>query len=167
MPRPPRLRHRDAMSATKGDNAVGPAAATEEEARARWLDGWPGWALVLLGVLAWGAALAAVFPLVRGYLTSVPDQRLVDLNVYRTGGLSVLQGQPLYSVLTQPPQLLPFTYPPAAALFAVPLALLPWAAAQLAWVPFIYVPLAVVIGYAIAPLLRRSGRLRAVAAAIV
>ena len=120
-------------------------------------------------MLAWAAALAAVEPLVRGYLTSVPDQRMVDLDVYRTGGLSVLQGQPLYAVLTQPPQLLPFTYPPAAALFAVPLALLPWAAAQLAWVPFIYVPLAVVIWFAFAPLLRRvpSGGLRAAAFAVI
>jgi alpha-1,2-mannosyltransferase len=108
-------------------------------------------------VLAWMAALAAVAPLVRGYLTSAPDQRLVDLNVYRTGGLSVLQGQPLYSVLTQPPQLLPFTYPPAAAVFAVPLALMSWPAAQLVWVLFVYVPLAVVIGYAFAPLLNRVG----------
>ena len=76
--------------------------------------------MTALGVLAWIAALATIEPLVRGYLASVPDQRLVDLNVYRTGGLSVLQGQPLYSVLTQPPQLLPFTYLPAAALFALP-----------------------------------------------
>ena len=81
----------------------------------------------------------------------------------------MLQGQPLYAVLTQPPQLLPFTYPPAAALFAVPLALLPWSAAQLAWVPVIYVPLAVVIWFAFAPLLRRvpSGRLRAAAFAVI
>ncbi|MGD0604519.1 MAG: glycosyltransferase 87 family protein [Streptosporangiaceae bacterium] len=126
--------------------------------------GWPPWAVTLLGVLAWAAALAAVEPLVRGYLTSPPDQRMVDLNVYRTGGLSVLQGQPLYSVLTQPPQLLPFTYPPTAALFAVPLALLPWPVAQLAWVPAIYGPLAAVIWFAFAPLLRRaqSRRMQAV-----
>jgi alpha-1,2-mannosyltransferase len=124
---------------------------------------WPPWAVIALAVLAWIAALAAVEPLVHGYLTSVPDQRMVDLNVYRTGGLSVLQGQPLYTVLTQPPQLLPFTYPPVAALFAVPLAVLPWPAAQLAWVPFVYVPLAVVIWFAFAPLLRRApGPLRAV-----
>jgi len=123
---------------------------------------WPGrlsalppWAAVVLGALAWFAALAVVEPLIRGYLTGVPDQRMVDLDVYRLGGLSVLQGQPLYTMLTQPPQLLPFTYPPAAALFAVPLALMPWAAAQLAWVPVIYVPLAVVIWFAFAPLLRR------------
>jgi alpha-1,2-mannosyltransferase len=124
------------------------------------LAGLPPWAAAALGVLAWVAALAAVAPLVRGYLTGPPDQRLVDLDVYRTGGLSVLRGQPLYTMLTQPPQLLPFTYPPAAALFAVPLAVLPWPAAQLAWVPFVYVPLAVVIWYAFAPLLRRAGRLR-------
>jgi alpha-1,2-mannosyltransferase len=122
----------------------------------------PWWAAVL-GLLAWIAALAAVAPLVRGYLANPPDQRLVDLDVYRTGGLSVLRGQPLYAVLTQPPQLLAFTYPPAAALFAVPLALMPWPAAQLVWVPFVYGPLAVVIWYAFAPLLHRvpgPGRLR-------
>ena len=133
----------------------------------RRVTAWPAWAITALGVLAWIAATAAVVPLVRGYLTSMPDQRMVDLNVYRTGGLSVLQGQPLYTVLTPPPQLLPFTYPPAAALFAVPLALLPWPAAQLAWVPFIYVPLAVVIWLAFAPLLRRAGRLRAVVFAVI
>ena len=149
--------------------ATGVPAAAEAGGRgpASWpgrlagrLATWPPWTATVLAVLAWTVALAAVEPLVRGYLTSVPDQRMVDLNVYRTGGLSVLQGQPLYTVLTQPPQLLPFTYPPVAALFAVPLALLPWAAAQLAWVPFIYVPLAVVIWFAFAPLLRRvsSGR---------
>jgi alpha-1,2-mannosyltransferase len=136
---------------------------------ARWLGGWPPWAVTALAVLAWIAALAAVAPLVRGYLTSVPDQRMVDLNVYRAGGLAVLQGQPLYAVLTPPPQLLPFTYPPAAALFAVPLALLPWPAAQLAWVPFVYVPLAVIIWFAYAPLLRRasSGPLRAAVFAVI
>jgi alpha-1,2-mannosyltransferase len=130
---------------------------------------WPSWAVSALGVLAWVAALAAVAPLVRGYLTNAPDQRMVDLAVYRTGGLSVLQGQPLYTVLTQPPQLLPFTYPPVAALFAAPLALMPWSAAQLVWVPFIYGPLAVVIWFAFAPLLRRAAeyRMRAVVFAAV
>jgi len=131
------------------------------------LAGLPPWVAAGLGVLAWIAALAAVAPLVRGYLTNAPDQRLVDLDVYRTGGLSVLQGQPLYTMLTQPPQLLPFTYPPAAALFAVPLALMPWPAAQLVWVPFVYVPLAVVIWYAFAPLLHRAGRLRPALFAVV
>jgi len=153
--------------------ATGVPAAAEAGRRgpASWpgrLAGWPPWAVAALAALAWIAALAAVAPLVRGYLTSVPDQRMVDLGVYRAGGLSVLQGQPLYTVLTQPPQLLPFTYPPLAALFAVPLALLPWPAAQLAWVPFIYGPLAVVIWFAFAPLLRRApGSLRAVVFAVI
>ncbi len=108
-----------------------------EAGRAPWprrvaehLAGLPPGAAAALGVLAWIAALAVVAVLVRGYLIAPPDQRLVDLDVYRTSGLSVLQGQPLYSVLTQPPQLLSFTYPPAAALFAVPLALLSWPAAR-------------------------------------
>jgi alpha-1,2-mannosyltransferase len=138
------------------------AAEADRPARSAWrrrVAGLPPWAAVALGVLAWMAALAAVAPLVRGYLTNAPDQRLVDLEVYRTGGLSVLRGQPLYAMLTQPPQLLAFTYPPVAALFAVPLALMPWPAAQLAWVLFVYVPLAVVIWYAFAPLLRRAGQL--------
>jgi alpha-1,2-mannosyltransferase len=156
------------------DTGVQNAAEAGRPERSAWprrlaqrLAGLPSWAAAALGVLAWIAALAAVAPLVRGYLTSAPDQRLVDLDVYRTGGLSVLRGQPLYAMLTQPPQLLAFTYPPAAALFAVPLALMPWPAAQLAWVPFVYVPLAVVIWYAFAPLLHRSGRMRPVAYAAV
>ena len=156
------------MSATTG------VPVTAETGR-RGLAGWPGrvagrlatlpsWAAVALAALAWIAALAVIEPLARGYLTSVPDQRMVDLDVYRMGGLSVLRGQPLYAMLTQPPQLLAFTYPPAAALLAVPLALMSWPAAQLVWVPFIYVPLAVVIWYAFAPLLdrvRSSAGLRA------
>jgi alpha-1,2-mannosyltransferase len=149
-------------SGTASPGVAGPApagsgrAARLADRAARRLESWPGWARVLLGVLAWGAALAAVFPLVRGYLTSLPDQRMVDLGVYRAGGLAVLRGQPLYTVVTPPPQLLPFTYPPAAALFAVPLALLSWPAAQLAWVPVIYLPLAVLTWFAFAPLLRRA-----------
>ncbi len=161
------------MSTTRDDGAVstaaGAAAGAGRQGPAGWLARWPRWALVLLAVLAWVAALAAVEPLVRGYLTSLPDQRMVDLNVYRAGGLAVLRGQPLYSVVTPPPQLLPFTYPPAAALFAAPLALLSWPAAQLAWVPVIYLPLAVLAGYAFAPLLRRipAPEARAAALAVV
>ncbi len=148
-----------------GRPAAGPQSGRPGPRRGRQLAEparWPSWAVAVLGVLAWTVALAAVGPLVRGYLTSAPDQRMVDLGVYRTSGLSVWQGQPLYTVLTQPPQLLPFTYPPAASLFAVPLALLPWPAAQLAWVPFVYGPLAVVVWFAFAPLLRRAGPMRAV-----
>jgi alpha-1,2-mannosyltransferase len=114
-------------------------------------------------LLAWSVALASVAPLAIGYLTNRPDQRLADLDVYRTGGVSVLHGQPIYHVLTQAPQLLPFTYPPIAAVFAVPLAMISWPAAQLVWVAFIYVPLAVTIWYAFRPLLTRAGRYATVA----
>jgi alpha-1,2-mannosyltransferase len=153
--------------ARRGGPASWPGRVTRLVARR--LAAWPPWAVTALGVLAWIVALAAVEPLVRGYLTNPPDQRMVDLNVYRTSGLSVLQGQPLYTVVTQPPQLLPFTYPPTAALFAVPLALLPWPAAQLVWVPLIYGPLAVVIWFAFGPLLRRagSGQMQAVVCAVL
>ena len=58
----------------------------------------------------------------------------VDSAVYRAGSLTLLHGQPLYDTmeLSTEPQWakLPFTYPPAAALIFVPLALLP---VQLAW----------------------------------
>ena len=127
-----------------------------------WIHRPPRWLSVTLGVLAWAAALAAIFPIVHGYLTNPPDQRLVDLDVYRTGGLAVLRGQPLYSVLTQPPQLLPFTYPPLAAIFAAPLAMMSWPAAQVVWVAFVYVPFAVIIWYSFRPLLTRAGPWRAV-----
>jgi alpha-1,2-mannosyltransferase len=158
------------MSTAAGIQDAAEAGRPGRSARPRLaerLAGLPSWAVAAVGVLAWVAALAAMAPLVRDYLTNAPDQRLVDLDVYRTSGLSVLRGQPLYAMLTQPPQLLAFTYPPAAALFAVPLALMPWPAAQLAWVPFVYVPLAVVIWYAFGPLLRRAGRLRPAAFAAV
>ena len=58
--------------------ATGVPAAAEAGRRgpASWpgrlagmLAGWPPWAVTGLGVLAWIAALAAIEPLVRGYLT--------------------------------------------------------------------------------------------------
>jgi alpha-1,2-mannosyltransferase len=118
---------------------------------------------LLVGIAAWAASVAFVSRLAIRYLTNPPDQRLADLDVYRTSGLSVLHGQPVYHVLTQAPQLLPFTYPPIAALFAVPLALVSWPVAEVIWVPFIYVPLAITIWYAFRPLLTRAGRYSPVA----
>jgi alpha-1,2-mannosyltransferase len=106
-------------------------------------------------------AVAAVAPIVAHWLTNPPDQRLVDLDVYRSGGQAVLRREPVYDFLTQPPQLLPFTYPPFAALLATPLALLSWPAAQWAWVVMVYAALACTVGYAFrAPLARalRAGR---------
>ncbi|GAA1786387.1 glycosyltransferase 87 family protein [Actinomadura chokoriensis] len=113
------------------------------------------WLLVCAGA---AVAVLAVVPIVTRWLGNPPDQRLVDLEVYREGGLAVLRGAPLYEFLTQPPQLLPFTYPPFAAALAVPFTLLPWRAAQWTWVVLIYVALAIVVWYAFRDLIRRTGR---------
>ena len=71
--------------------------------------------------------------LVIARLTATPPQRLVDLDVYRNAGTSVLHGRDLYGFRSHPPQRLPFTYPPFAALLAVPLSWLPFGAAGIVW----------------------------------
>src|SRR4051794_8047729 len=53
--------------------------------------------IVLVGV---AIAVAAVAPIVVHWLTNPPDQRLVDLDVYRSGGQVVLRGAPVYKLLT-------------------------------------------------------------------
>jgi alpha-1,2-mannosyltransferase len=103
-------------------------------------------------------AVAAIAPILAHWLTNPPDQRLVDLDVYRSGGQALLRGAPLYDFLTQPPQLLPFTYPPFAALLAVPLAFMSWAVAQWVWVALICLALTVTVCYAFRDLLARAGR---------
>ena len=53
------------------------------------------------------------------YLVFWPlDQWQVDVDVYRQAGVSILHGRPIYSAMTEAPQLLPFTYPPFAAFLA-------------------------------------------------
>ncbi|WP_433499008.1 glycosyltransferase 87 family protein [Sphaerimonospora sp. CA-214678] len=107
-------------------------------------------------VWAWALALAvialAATPLVAHWLTNPEDQRLVDLDVYRTGGSAILRGLPLYDVITPAPQLLPFTYPPVGAMLAVPLAVISWPAAQWVWTTAIFVALALTVRLAFRPL---------------
>ncbi|WP_019633603.1 glycosyltransferase 87 family protein [Actinomadura atramentaria] len=122
--------------------------------------GHPPW-IVALGVLV---AAVAVAPIVVKWLNNPPDQRLVDLEVYREGGRAILRGAPLYDVLTQPPQFLPFTYPPFAAVLAVPFTLLPWKASQWAWTVLMYGSLVIAVLYAFRDLVRRAGRWAPVAA---
>jgi alpha-1,2-mannosyltransferase len=86
-----------------------------------------------------------------------PELRLVDLSVYRSAGESLLTGRPVYSFLTEPPQLLPFTYPPVAAVIAMPLAMMPWATAQWVWTIGQLVLLAVITAISFRPLLARFG----------
>ncbi|MCO5998559.1 glycosyltransferase 87 family protein [Actinoallomurus rhizosphaericola] len=109
-------------------------------------------AMVVAGL---AIVVAAVGPLALHWLTNAPDQRMVDLDVYRSGGQAVLRGAPVYDFMTQPPQLLPFTYPPFAVLLAVPLAFLPWAAAQWVWAGLILLALTVTVRYAFRGLLQR------------
>ncbi|MFF5208552.1 glycosyltransferase family 87 protein [Streptosporangium sp. NPDC000396] len=107
------------------------------------------WPLALLLIAA------AVAPLVLQWLGNVDDQRLVDLDVYRTGGQMILEGRPVYGFMTPAPQLLPFTYPPIAALLATPLAMVSWPAAQWVWTAGIFVALAVSVGYGFRAVLNR------------
>jgi alpha-1,2-mannosyltransferase len=102
-------------------------------------------------------AVAAMTPNLVHWLTNVADQRQVDLDVYRTSGQAVLRGASVYDFVTESPQLLPFTYPPFAALLAVPLALLPWSAAQSVMTALILVALTITVGYGFRPLIRRFG----------
>ncbi|GGO13138.1 hypothetical protein GCM10010116_26460 [Microbispora rosea subsp. aerata] len=101
---------------------------------------------------AWAFALVAVAaaasPLIAYWLTNPEDQRLVDLDVYRTGGWALLRGLPVYDVITPAPQLLPFTYPPIAAMLAVPLAVMSWPVAQWVWTIAIVAVLAVTVRHA-------------------
>lgn len=111
---------------------------------------WWAWAVVALVVAV------AVAPLVHMWLTNPDDQRLVDLDVYRTGGQMLLDGRPVYDYFTPAPQLLPFTYPPIAAMLAVALAKMSWETAQWVWTAGIFVALAVTVGFAFRDFLGRE-----------
>ncbi|MET8864001.1 glycosyltransferase 87 family protein [Nonomuraea sp. NPDC004580] len=110
------------------------------------------WAWVIAALLV----AAAAAPLVYEWLTNPDDQRLVDLDVYRTGGQMLLDGRPVYDYFTPAPQLLPFTYPPVAAMLAVGLAGMSWETAQWVWTAGIFVALAVTVGFSFRPLLVRE-----------
>ena len=80
-------------------------------------------------------SLVPVLAIALGVAGWLADWRLgVDSAVYRAGAITLLHGDPLYDASTLAPEpwwaLLPFTYPPTAALLFVPLAALP---TQVAW----------------------------------
>ncbi|MDF5753003.1 glycosyltransferase family 87 protein [Spongiactinospora sp. TRM90649] len=127
---------------------------TAAKAVRRWRSWLPAAAFAVLVVVA------AAAPLVGYWLFNADDQRLVDLDVYRTGGQAVLDGRPVYDFITPAPQLLPFTYPPVAALLAVPLAWMSWVEAQWVWTAGVFLALALAVRYAFRPLLERTGQSR-------
>ncbi|EHK87938.1 glycosyltransferase 87 family protein [Saccharomonospora azurea] len=108
-------------------------------------------------------ALLPVLAIVGGVLGWLFDWRLgVDSAVYRAGALTLLQGDPLYAGNTLGSEpwwaLLPFTYPPAAALLFAPLAFFP---VQVAWgvvsaVSFLALALVVRVTIAALPRLRED-----------
>lgn len=102
-------------------------------------------------------ALAAV-PVVLRYLVFWPmDQWQVDVEVYRDAGVSILTGRPIYSAMTEAPQLLPFTYPPFAAILAIPLAWVPFGVAGWLWTAAQVAATTAIVWYAGWRLLHRAG----------
>ncbi len=84
---------------------------------------------------------------------------MLDLQVYAAGGNALRHGLGVYAIRT--PDGLLFTYPPVAAILAVPLALVPFAVAKTAWaVLMVCVPLAITVWFSFRPLLARAGPLR-------
>jgi alpha-1,2-mannosyltransferase len=112
---------------------------------------------LVIGVLAGAAAVALIAPILHASLTNPADRRMIDLAVYRAAGQSILAGREVYATFTHPWHL-GFTYPPVAAVLALPLALVSWHYAQLAWVFVVYLCTGVVIWYSFRPLLRQSGQ---------
>ncbi|HEV7195767.1 MAG TPA: glycosyltransferase 87 family protein, partial [Pedococcus sp.] len=116
-----------------------------------WPSGWR-WALAVALILA-----AAAIPVLR-YLVFWPiDQWQVDVEVYREAGVSILTGRPIYSAMTEAPQLLPFTYPPFAAVLAVPLAFLPFGVVGWLWTLAQIAATTAIVWYAGWRLIHRAG----------
>lgn len=103
-----------------------------------------------MAVIAWVLAVVAIGHLV---ITAISGQML-DLDVYRTGGLAIVHGRDLYAVRAA--DRLPFTYPPVAAVLAIPLALVPFGVAKVLWVAAIYLPLAMAVRYGFRQILSRA-----------
>ena len=112
------------------------------------------WTLAVVLILA-----AAAIPVLR-YLVFWPlDQWQVDVEVYREAGVSILTGRPIYSAMTEAPQLLPFTYPPFAAVIAIPLAFLPFGVVGWVWTAAQIAATTAIVWYAGWRLIHRTGPL--------
>lgn len=119
----------------------------------------------MLGVIV---LVAAAFPAIYIYMWHWPaDQWQVDVEVYREAGRSVLMGRPIYEYLTEPPQLLPFTYPPFAALLAIPLAWLPFGVVGWLWFWAQVLATAGIVWYAAYRIIHRNRRWRFLTVALL
>ncbi|HEY6794280.1 MAG TPA: glycosyltransferase 87 family protein [Kineosporiaceae bacterium] len=109
-----------------------------------------------LGVLV---LLASGWPVINHYLLQFPDEIwLVDLEVYREGARSLVEGRPVYDWLTDNPQYLPFTYPPFAALMGTVMLLAPFPVIGWLWTAMQFALLWVCTGIAFRPFLARFPR---------
>ena len=109
-------------------------------------------------VLAVAVIIVAVTPVVLRYFAFWPlDQWQVDVEVYRMAGVSILDGRPVYAAMTEAPQLLPFTYPPFAAILAIPLALIPFGLVGWLWTAAQVVATTGIVWYAGYRLIHRTG----------
>lgn len=99
----------------------------------------------------------AVIPVLRFLIFWPKDQWQVDVEVYRQAGVSILIGRPIYDAMTEAPQLLPFTYPPFAALLAIPLALLPFGLVGWLWTGLQIAATTGIVWYAGYRLIHRDG----------
>jgi alpha-1,2-mannosyltransferase len=91
------------------------------------------------------------------HLHREPGLWMIDLEVYREAGVSVLRGRDVYDWLTPLPQLLLFTYPPFAALVAIPLAWLPFHTVGWLWTAVQMIVLLGIVAVVYRPLLARFG----------
>ncbi len=108
-------------------------------------------------VLAAVIVAAGLVPVMVDQLVlATPKHWQVDLSVYRAAGESVLRNHPVYDVLAAP-QFLPFTYPPIAAICAVPLTLVSFTVAGWCWFLLQAAACVLIASYAVAPLARRAG----------
>jgi alpha-1,2-mannosyltransferase len=102
-------------------------------------------------VWVWLGAIVAVFPQPWHQLHMQVDPS-IDLHVYRDAGSSFLHGGPVYAHYTITRySVLPFTYPPFAALLAIPLSLIPLVTLNALWDVAVYVVLVYVLWVVLAP----------------
>jgi alpha-1,2-mannosyltransferase len=108
--------------------------------------------------------LASTYPVAVRYLVNFPDEIWqVDLEVYREGARSLVDGRQVYGWLTDNPQYLPFTYPPFAALVGTVLLVAPFGVVGWVWSLLQLGLLWVCTGIAFRPLLQRFDARRGLA----
>src|SRR4051794_282138 len=121
---------------------------------------WAWWAVVGSAVVLAGSVI--LFLIVRPLGHGVFDYP--DLYVYRDAGRRLLDGHPLY---TTDPKILPFTYPPFAAVVSVAFALLPKKVAGFGWLLVNVAILMVVVRIVFRPALDRLPRPALISALLV